>query len=145
MNLARTGFVFAVLAACASGHYATVDPGHAAFVIPHHIAEGKGEGEDLPADAGPPPTHAASLPAAPPLSGSAPDPEPLNAELLRLILAEEKIKQIQFVQGDVTDLIRLRAILEKQRQMNVALDFVLRCECGNRVDDDDVYLSRAYK
>jgi hypothetical protein len=78
VNLVRTGFVFALLAACASGHYATVDPGHAAFVIPHHIAEGKGEGGDLPADAGPPPTHAASLPAAPPLSGSAPDPEPLR-------------------------------------------------------------------
>jgi hypothetical protein len=78
VNPVRIGFVFAVLAACASGHYATVDPGHAAFVIPHHIAEGKGEGEDLPADAGPPPTHAATVPAAPPLSGSAPDPEPLR-------------------------------------------------------------------
>ena len=79
MNLARVsfvGFVVVVLAACATGHYATVDPGHAAFVIPHHIAEGKGEGEDLPADAGPPPTHAALAP--PPLSGSAPDPEPLR-------------------------------------------------------------------
>ncbi len=79
MNLARVSFVASVvlvLAACATGHYATVDPGHAAFVIPHHIAEGKGEGEDLPADAGPPPTHAALQPA--PLSGSAPDPEPLR-------------------------------------------------------------------
>jgi hypothetical protein len=76
VTLARTGFVVVLLAACASGHYATVDPGHAAFVIPHHIAEGKGEGEDLPADAGPPPTHAALPP--PPLSGSAPDPEPLR-------------------------------------------------------------------
>jgi len=79
VNLARlsfVGLVILVLAACATGHYATVDPGHAAFVVPHHIAEGKGEGEDLPADAGPPPTHAALRPA--PLSGSAPDPEPLR-------------------------------------------------------------------
>ncbi|MEP7050202.1 MAG: hypothetical protein ABJB12_07615 [Pseudomonadota bacterium] len=78
MNLARlsfVGFVVVALAACATGHYATVEPGHAAFVVPHHIAEGKGEGEDLPADAGPPPTHAAPPP---PLSGSAPDPEPLR-------------------------------------------------------------------
>jgi hypothetical protein len=76
VNPVRVSFVLGLLAACASGHYATVDPGHAAFVIPHHIAEGKGEGEDLPADAGPPPSHAAALP--PPLSGSAPDPEPLR-------------------------------------------------------------------
>ncbi|MEO7033767.1 MAG: hypothetical protein ABI548_07785 [Polyangiaceae bacterium] len=79
MNFARVSFVgsvVVVLGACATGHYATVDPGHAAFVIPHHIAEGTGEGEDLPADAGPPPRHAALQ--APPLSGSAPDPEPLR-------------------------------------------------------------------
>ena len=76
MNLARVAIVFVVVSACASGHYATVDPGHAAFVVPHHIAEGKGEGQDLPADAGPPLTHAAPPP--PPLSGSAPDPEPLR-------------------------------------------------------------------
>lgn len=79
VNLARVGLVgsvMAVLAACGAGHYQTVDPGHAAFVVPHHIAEGKGEGEDLPQDAGPPPTHAAAPP--PPLSGSAPDPEPLR-------------------------------------------------------------------
>jgi hypothetical protein len=80
VNLARVsfvGFVVVVLAACGAGHYATVDPGHAAFVVPHHIAEGKGEGADLPADAGLPPTHAAAVPP-PPLSGSAPDPEPLR-------------------------------------------------------------------
>jgi hypothetical protein len=75
VNLVRIGFVLGLLAACASGHYATVDPGHAAFVIPHHIAEGTGEGSDLPEDAGPPPT----FPPAPPLlAGSAPDPEPLH-------------------------------------------------------------------
>jgi hypothetical protein len=80
VTLIRAGFVLSLVAACASGHYATVDPGYAAFVIPHHIAEGKGEGEDLPVDAGPPvETHpAAELPPPPPLSGSAPDPDPLS-------------------------------------------------------------------
>ena len=80
MTLVRVSFLLSLVVACASGHYATVEPGHAAFVLPHHIAEGKGEGEDLPADAGAAdgtaPEHAA-LPADPPLSGSAPDPEPL--------------------------------------------------------------------
>ncbi len=74
MTLVRASFVLSLVVACASGHYATVDPGHAAFVIPHHIAEGKGEGEDLPADAGPPQEQ--QLPA-PPLPGSVPDPAPL--------------------------------------------------------------------
>ena len=78
VTLVRASFVLGFLAACASGHYATVDPGHAAFVIPHHIAEGKGEGEDLPPDAGTPSGASPSLPASPPLSGSAPDPEPLS-------------------------------------------------------------------
>ena len=77
MNLVRFGLVSCVLGACASGHYATVDPGHPAFVMTHHIAEGKCEGSDLPAEAGPPP----SLDPAPlPLSGSAPDPEPLRTD-----------------------------------------------------------------
>jgi hypothetical protein len=74
--LARAGIVLSLFGACASGHYATVDPGHAAFVIPHHIAEGKGEGEDLPPDAGTPPPPLELAPSAPP-SGAAPDPEPL--------------------------------------------------------------------
>jgi hypothetical protein len=74
VSLVRASFVLSLVVACASGHYATVDPGHAAFVIPHHIAEGKGEGEDLPPDAGPPPE---AMPPPPPLTGSAPDPEPL--------------------------------------------------------------------
>jgi len=74
VTLVRASFVLSLVVACASGHYATVDPGHAAFVIPHHIAEGKGEGEDLPADAGPPQEQ--QLPA-PPLPGSVPDPAPL--------------------------------------------------------------------
>lgn len=73
VNLVRASVVSGLLAACASGHYATVEPGHAAFVIPHHIAEGTGEGHDLPAGARPP----APQPPALPLSGSAPDPEPL--------------------------------------------------------------------
>ncbi len=38
---------------------------------------------------------------------------------LRLILPEDKVKQIQFVQGDVTDLSRLREVLEKQRISHV--------------------------
>jgi hypothetical protein len=79
VSLLRVSFLLSVVAvACASGHYATVEPGHAAFVIPHHLAEGTGEGEDLP-DAGAPsdPTHAA-MPAQAPLPGSAPDPEPLS-------------------------------------------------------------------
>ena len=78
MTLVRASFVLSLLVACASGHYATVEPGHAAFVIPHHIAEGKGEGEDLPPDAGAPSAASPSLPTSPPLSGSAPDPEPLS-------------------------------------------------------------------
>ena len=79
MIVARVSLLVCLVVACASGHYATVDPGHAAFVIPHHIAEGTGEGEDLPADAGAPPeTTPTPLPARPPLSGSAPDPEPLS-------------------------------------------------------------------
>jgi hypothetical protein len=73
----RLGFLLSLVGACASGHYATVDPGHAAFVIPHHIAEGTGEGEDLPPDAAPPVETHPALPSPPPLSGSAPDPEPL--------------------------------------------------------------------
>ncbi len=82
MSFTRFGIVLCVVSACATGHYATVDPGHAAFVVPHHIAEGKGEGEDLPDAAAPEPepAHAASVepPAPPPPSGSAPDPEPLS-------------------------------------------------------------------
>jgi hypothetical protein len=48
-------------------------------VVPHHIAEGTGEGEDLPADAGPP---ASAAPVAEPapvrVPSAAPDPEPLS-------------------------------------------------------------------
>jgi len=85
VNLARVSIVLstlAVLAACAGGQYAVVDPGHPAFVVPHHVAEGKGEGSDQPLDADggarqplPPP---APEPAPPPLSGTAPDPLPLS-------------------------------------------------------------------
>ncbi len=83
--------LFLGLAACASG-YATTETGHPTFVIPHHIAEGKGEGSDLPpkrtpasgapttaASASPAGSSSAAAPAAPPpLSGSAPDPEALS-------------------------------------------------------------------
>ncbi len=89
--MSRPWFHFApcVLVACASGHYATVDPGHPAFVIPHHIAEGTGEGSDLPErSSAPGPASApelAHLP--PPFSGGAPDPEPLRmAEQWQLAL-----------------------------------------------------------
>lgn len=80
MSFTRFGIALCVVTACSTGHYATVDPGHAAFVVPHHIAEGKGEGEDLPDAAAPEPPHAATVeqPAPPPPSGSAPDPEPLS-------------------------------------------------------------------
>ncbi|MEI9937178.1 MAG: hypothetical protein WDO69_08120 [Pseudomonadota bacterium] len=96
MNLARVSIVLCVLAACAGGHYATVEPGHPAFVVPHHFAEGKGEGSDLPLDADggarqplPPP---APEPAPPPLSGSAPDPVPLS-------MAEQWQYQLVFQNG----------------------------------------------
>lgn len=101
MNPARVWFVSSVmtaLAACAGGKVQTVDPGHIAYVVPHHIAEGQGEGTDLP-DGGTPPPSAPPIngvsppspppgangepppvasPPAPPLPGSAPDPEPLK-------------------------------------------------------------------
>jgi hypothetical protein len=87
VNLARASFVLCLLTACATAHLAQVEPGHPALVMEHHIAEGKGEGSDLPAkpDGGAPPTSYAFAPApnAPPppppspLAGSQPDPEPL--------------------------------------------------------------------
>lgn len=96
MELTRTCLVVFVLAACAGGHYATVDPGHPAYVLPHHIAEGKGEGSDAPLDADggareplPPP---AAPEAPPPLSGSAPDPQPLS-------MAEQWQFQLLFENG----------------------------------------------
>jgi hypothetical protein len=97
VKLARVCIALCVPAACAGGQYATVDPGHPAYVIPHHIAEGKGEGSDAPADADggarePLPPPVAPPPAAPPLSGSAPDPEPL-------VMAEQWRFQLLFQNG----------------------------------------------
>ncbi|MEI9951998.1 MAG: hypothetical protein WDO74_24185 [Pseudomonadota bacterium] len=96
MNLAHVSFAVCVLAACGGAHYAVVDPGHPALVVPHHVAEGKGEGSDLPLDADggarqplPPPEPVA---AAPPLSGSAPDPIPLS-------MAEQWQYQLLFQNG----------------------------------------------
>ncbi|HYQ03807.1 MAG TPA: hypothetical protein VER96_34270 [Polyangiaceae bacterium] len=96
MKLARACIAVCVLAACAGGQYATVDPGHPAYVVPHHIAEGKGEGSDAPldADGGPrePLPAPAPPPAPPPVSGSAPDPEPL-------VMAEQWRFQLLFQNG----------------------------------------------
>lgn len=96
MELARTSLVLFVLAACAGGHYATVDPGHPAYVVPHHVAEGKGEGADEPlaADGGTREPLPAPIPppAPPPLSGSAPDPQPLS-------MAEQWQFQLLFENG----------------------------------------------
>jgi hypothetical protein len=97
VKLARVCIAFCVLVACGGGaHYATVDPGHPALVVPHHVAEGKGEGTDAPLDADggpreplPPP---APPPAPPPLTGSAPDPEPL-------VMAEQWRFQVLFQNG----------------------------------------------
>lgn len=91
---------------------AIVEPGHAAYVLPHHIAEGKGEGSDLPdggtplsssaspaspsAAASPSASASAAEPAAPKpaalMAGSQPDPEPLK-------LAEQWQYQIVFENG----------------------------------------------
>ena len=104
MNPARASVFLCLLAACAEGHYATVEPGHPAFVVPHHIAEGKGEGTDLPEHAtapnagssavssAPPPAPALRPPAPPALSGSAPDPEPL-------LMAEQWQYQLLYQNG----------------------------------------------
>lgn len=75
MKRIALGLAVLLQSACSTGHYATVEPGHPAYVVTHHIAEGKGEGEDLPQKPLPPAPIA--LPP-PPLSGSAPDPEPLR-------------------------------------------------------------------
>lgn len=114
MTLARCTFVpcllaaCSLLAACTTGQYATVEPGHAAYVIPHHIAEGHGEGTDIPPRAAQPTasrgtattTGATTAPAATataaaarlPLSGSAPDPSPLS-------MAEQWEYQLLFQNG----------------------------------------------
>ena len=102
MNPARASVLLCLLAACAEGHYATVEPGHPAFVVPHHIAEGKGEGTDpplratsaSPGSSGPPaaPASAPHLSARAPLSGSAPDPEPL-------LMAEQWQYQLLYQNG----------------------------------------------
>ena len=98
VNLARASSLLCLVlvVACATGHYATVEPGHAAFVIPHHIAEGKGEGTDAPASGagGASAASAASapLPSAAPLTGTSPDPEPL-------LMAEQWQYQLLFQNG----------------------------------------------
>ena len=102
MSLARgcSLLCLVLVAACAEGHYATVEPGHPAFVVPHHFAEGKGEGSDLPSSAAPgsPGSPSASSPPAPrpppppALSGSAPDPTPL-------LLAEQWQYQLLYRDG----------------------------------------------
>ena len=82
--------LFLALAACGSA-YTTSETGHPTFVVPHHIAEGKGEGTDLPPKGAAPSAPAATpsgLPGAspavaapgarPPVSSSLPDPEALS-------------------------------------------------------------------
>jgi len=108
VKLARLSIVLGVVVACGRAHYATVDPGHPAFVVSHHVAEGKGEGRQAPTPASggsdgqlgtlplPPPASgsasaSASVSAAP-LSGSAPDPQPLS-------MAEQWQYQLLFQNG----------------------------------------------
>ena len=130
------------VAACATGHYATVEPGHPAFVIPHHIAEGKGEGADLPAvadggaPAAPQPSASSSAvaPASPPLSGSAPDPEPL-------LMAEQWQYQMLFQNGSasvesVSKLTLPRPLPTPRRMGRFALELWIGHELIERVRFD---------
>jgi hypothetical protein len=104
VNLAHGCFVLCLLTACANAHLANVEPGHPALVVEHHIAEGKGEGSDLPANPNgkapsPPPASSASpapsSPPPPPLSGSQPDPEPL-------VMKEQWEYQVLFSNGSAS-------------------------------------------
>jgi hypothetical protein len=94
VNLVRVSIAFSLLVACSGGHYATVEPGHPAFVVPHHVAEGKGEGADVPpeADGGAHQPLPEPAPALPQLSGSVPDPAPLS-------MAEQWQYQLLFQNG----------------------------------------------
>ena len=107
VNLVRAGFVLGLLSACATAHIANVEPGHPALVVEHHIAEGKGEGSDLPpptaaGDGGAPSpavSSSATLPGprqeppAPARFGSEPDPEPL-------VTKEQWEYQVMFAGGE---------------------------------------------
>jgi len=139
VNPARVSIVACVLAACSSGgHYATVDPGHPAFVIPHHLADGKGEGSDAPLDADggareplPAPTPA---PAPTPLSGSAPDPQPLS-------MAEQWRFQLLFQNGapsveHVDKQILAKPIATPRRMGRFALELWIGRELIDRVRFD---------
>lgn len=138
MNLARFSIVLCVLAACAGGHYAVVDPGHPAYVVPHHVAEGKGEGSDAPLDADggaraplPPPEPP---PAPPPLSGSAPDPAPLS-------MAEQWQYQLLFQNGAPSVELVEKQILSKpistpRRMGRFALELWIGRELIDRVRFD---------
>ena len=138
MKLARASIVLCVLVACAGGHYATVDPGHPAFVVPHHVAEGKGEGTDAPLDADggaraplPPPAPES---APPPLSGSAPDPQPLS-------MAEQWQYQLLFQNGAPSVELVEKQILSKpistpRRMGRFALELWIGRELIDRVRFD---------
>jgi hypothetical protein len=63
-----------VIVAGCTAHYASVEPGYPAIVIPHHVAEGSNP-DFIPADDGGAPPPAVS---AEPLKGGQPDPEPLR-------------------------------------------------------------------
>ena len=138
MKVARISLVFCVVAACAAGHYATVDPGHPAFVVPHHVAEGKGEGSDAPLDADggarqplPPP---APPPEAPALSGSSPDPVPLS-------MAEQWQFQLLFQNGapsveQVQKQVLSKPISTPRRMGRFALELWIGRELIDRVRFD---------
>src|SRR6478752_6942702 len=147
VKLARVSIVFGVLVACGSAHYATVDPGHPALVVSHHVAEGKGEGADRHT---PPPAGAASaasegqlgtLPLPPPasasvsaLSGSAPDPQPLS-------MAEQWQYQLLFQNGapsveQVEKQILPKPISTPRRMGRFALELWIGRELIDRVRFD---------
>jgi hypothetical protein len=142
VKLARVSLVVSVLAvACGRPHYATVDPGHPALVVSHHLAEGKGEGQPAPASSGsqqqsgtlplPPP---APEPALPPVSGSAPDPEPLS-------MAEQWQYQLLFQNGapsveHVEKQILAKPIPTPRRMGRFALELWIGRELIDRVRFD---------
>ena len=147
VRIARVCIVLAVVIACGGARYQTVDPGHPAFVVSHHVAEGKGEGRQVPTPANsgsegqlgtlplPPPASAsASAPASPLLSGSAPDPQPLS-------MAEQWQYQLLFQNGapsveQVEKQILPKPISTPRRMGRFALELWIGRELIDRVRFD---------